>query len=123
MNSQDSINLVALQNQYNEINSQRSQLQDEIALQDAQIAQLLDNKKASDLLSDAAKRSILFLQRRVTYDSTKLVDLQNAYMKLSREFQDYKMKHPEMYDPSANEETDAADTNNLKLNLKFELSA
>ena len=121
-NSQDSVNLLLLQKQYNTLNNQRSQLQDELALQDAQIGELLNNKKAASLLSDEAKRSIQFLQRRATFDSTKLADLQEAYARLSREFQDYKINHPEMYSPDGREETDAADTNSLKLNLKFQLS-
>ena len=86
------------------------------------IAELLDNKNAASLLNDQAKRSIEFLQRRVTFDSTKLAQLQEAYAKLSRDFQNYKIKHPEMYSPVGREETDAADTNSLKLNLKYELS-
>lgn len=121
-NSQDSVDMLLLQKQYNALNNQRSQLQDELALQDAQIGELLNNKKAASLLSDEAKRSIQFLQRRVTFDSIKLADLQEAYARLSREFQDYKIKHPQMYSPDGREETDAADTNSLKLNLKFELS-
>ncbi len=121
LNSQDSIRLAALQNQYNDLNGQRSQLQDQLASQNAQLAQLLDNKRTSDLLSDNDKRLIQFLQRKITFDSTKLADLQEAYAKLSREFRDYRIKHPESYVPAV-EETDAADTNSLKLNLHYELS-
>jgi len=120
LNSQDSIRLAALQNQYNNLNGQRSQLQDQLASQNDQLAQLLNNKRTSDLLSDKDKRWIQFLQREVTFDSTKLADLQEAYAKLSREFQDYRFKHPEPYiSPIV---PDEADTNSLKLNLHYELS-
>lgn len=115
----DSLKMDSLQNRFAEINSQRSQLKNEIALQDAQIAELLDNKKASALLSDQAKSSIEFLQRRVTFDSIKLLDLQQAYAKLSLEFQDYRRKHPELIRPKpviAHPE----DTNSLKLKVSFE---
>jgi hypothetical protein len=121
-NSDDSLHMISLQNQYNDLNNQRSQLQDELALQNAQIAELLGNKKAAALLNDEAKRSIQFLERRVSYDSTKLSQLQEAYARLSREFQDYKIKHPEVYSPEGRKESDPADTNSLKLNLKYELS-
>ena len=120
--SGDSIQLDSLQQQFNNINNQRSQLKNEIALQDAQIAELLDNKNAASLLSDEAKRSLQFLQRRVTFDSIKLVDLQEAYTKLSRDFQDYRIKHPERYSAFERKENDVADTNSLKLRLHFELS-
>lgn len=91
-------------------------------MQDAQIAELLDNKKASSLLSNEAKRSIDFLQRRVTFDSTKLADLQKAYATLSRQFQEYRVKHPERYSPSGQIADDVSDTNSLKLNVHFEFS-
>ncbi|MEO8822429.1 MAG: ATP-binding protein [Ginsengibacter sp.] len=118
----DSLKMDSLQQLFAKIDNQRSQLKNELALQDAQITELLDNKNASALLSDDAKRSIQFLQRRITLDSTKLTDLQEAYAKLSREFYDYKMKHPEPYSPVGRREDDVADTNSLKLNLHFELS-
>lgn len=121
LHSQDSIRLAALQNQYNDLNAQRSQLQDQLASQNAHLAQLLDNKRTSDLLSDKDKQLIQFLKRQITLDSTKLADLQEAYAKLSHEFQDYRIKHPEP-DTPPRPEPDTADTNSLKLNLHYELS-
>lgn len=122
MATADSLKLDSLLGSFAEINNQRSQLKKEIALQNAQIASLLDNKNASDLLSDEAKRSIGFLQRRVSFDSTKLADLQKAYAELSKQFYDYKLRHPEMYSPTRRLGSDVADTNSLKLKLHFELS-
>ena len=116
----DSLKMDSLQNRFIEINNQRSQLRDEIALQDAQIAELLNNKKASALLNEQAKRSIEFLQRRVTFDSIKLVDLQQAYAKLSLEFQDYRRKHPELIRPKQLITAHPEDTNSLKLKVTFE---
>ena len=118
----DSLKLDSLQKRFAEINNQRSILKNEIASQNARIAELLGSNTASALLTDEAKRSIQFLQRQVTFDSTKLADLQEAYAKLSREFQDYRMKHPEMYSPSGREEDNVADTNSLKLKVHFEFS-
>ncbi len=120
--SEDSVHLLSLQQKYADLNNQRLKLQNELDLQDAQIAELMNSKNAATLLSDEEKRSIQFLQRRVTFDSTRLSDLQKAYAKLSKDFQDYKIKHPEMYSPEGTAESDAADTNSLKLNLKYELS-
>ena len=120
--SDDSLSLITLQRRYDSINSKRSQLQNELALQNAQITELLDNKNAAALINDEAKRSIEFLKRRVTYDSTKLADLQEAYAKLSHEFHDYKIAHPEKYVPTNVTETEPADTNSLKLKLHYELS-
>ncbi|RNI39758.1 ATP-binding protein [Hanamia caeni] len=116
----DSLKTDSLQNRFAEINNQRSQLKNEIALQDAQIAELLDNKKASALLNDQAKSSIEFLQRRVTFDSIKLLDLQQAYTKLSLEFQDYRRKHPELIRPKQPVIAHPEDTNSLKLKVSFE---
>ncbi len=118
----DSLQLDSMQNRFAEINNQRSILKNEIASQDARIAELINNNNASALITDQAKRSILFLQRRVTFDSTKLADLKEAYAKLSREFQDYRIKHPELYSPSGRIDDNAADTNSLKLNVHFEFS-
>lgn len=122
MATADSLRLDSLQISFAEISNQRSQLKNEIALQSAQIAELLDNKNAAALLSDEDKRSIQFLQRRVIFDSTKLSDLQKAYAELSKQFYDYKLKHPEMYSPTGRLGSEVADTNSLKLKLHFELS-
>ena len=121
-NKDDSIHLAFLQKQFDDLNNKKSQLQSNLDLQDAQIAELMNSKNAATLLSDEAKRSIQFLQRRVTFDSTKLVDLQKAYAQLRKDFRDYRIKHPEMYIPDGVGESDAADTNSLKLHLKYELS-
>ena len=116
----DSLKMDSLQNRFTEINNQRSQLKNEIALQNAQIAELLNNKKASALLDEQAKHSIELLQRRVTFDSIKLVDLQQAYAKLSLEFQDYRRKHPDLIRPKPMIATHPEDTNSLKLKVSFE---
>jgi len=112
-----------MQRKFDNLNSQKSELQNIIDSQNARINDLLNSEKNAELLSKEAKRSIGYLQQRVTFDSTKLSDLQNAYADLSRQFYDYKMKHPEMYSPDGRKPAeDLADTNSLKLNLHYELS-
>ena len=108
----DSLKMDSLQNRLAGINNRRSQLKNEIALQDAQIAELLNNKKASALLDDQAKRSIELLQRRVTSDSIKLLDLQQR-------FDDYRRTHPDLIRPKPMIATHPEDTNSLKLKLSF----
>ena len=121
-NTKDSI-LALMQKQFGNLNSQKSELQNNIELQNARINDLLNNKKSFDLLSQQAKRSIGYLQQRVTFDSTKLSDLQKSYADLSKQFYDYKMKHPEIYSSDGRTpETDLADTNSLKLKLHYDLS-
>jgi hypothetical protein len=119
-NENDSIHLAFMQNQFENLKNQKSELQNNIDLQNARINDLLN----TDALQSAeAKRSIQYLKQRVTFDSTKLSDLQKAYADLSRQFYDYKIKHPEMFSPEGRkQEIDAADTNSLKLNLHYELS-
>jgi hypothetical protein len=122
-NTKDSI-LALMQKQFGNLNNRKSELENNIDSQNARINDLLNNKKYSDLLGEQTKRSIGYLQQRVTFDSTKLSDLQKAYADLSKQFYDYKMKHPEMYAPDGRKpETDAADTNSLKLNLQYTLGS
>ncbi len=119
----DSIRLNSMQRKLDNLNSQKSELQNNIDSQNARINDLLNSKKNAELLSEEAKRSIGYLQQRVTFDSTKLSDLQKAYTNLSKQFYDYKMKHPEMYSPDGRKPAeDLADTNSLKLKLHYDLS-
>ena len=120
-NNEDSIHLTLLQKQFESLSNQKSRLQNNLALQDARISDLLNHKRDADLALEEERRDVLFLQGRVTFDSTKLSELQIAYTQLSRDYQDYKIKHPEMYWPRQDQQTDAADTNSLKLNLRYVL--
>lgn len=123
MIQQGSTDLDSMKQQFKNLKNQKAELENNIDLQNSRINDLLNNKKADALLNEEAKRSIGYLQQRVTFDSIKLSDLQKAYADLSRQFYDYKMKHPEMYSPDGRKaEADLADTNSLKLKLKYDLS-
>jgi hypothetical protein len=119
-NINDSIHIAFLQKQFSDLNNQKSQLQNDIDLQKAQIADLLNDKKNSTLKNDAAKRMNNYLQRRLSFDSSKLVLLQKNYDDLRKKFHDYQVSHPEFYSPDGRQnDVDVSDTNSLKLNLHY----
>lgn len=119
-NQNDSIHMVSLQKQFDILSQQRSQLQNDMDLQKAQIAELLNDKNKFRLQSDETKRMNYFLQRQLSFDSNKLVLLQKNYDDLRKEFHDYRITHPEFYSPEGRKnEEDFADTNSLKLNLHY----
>ncbi len=123
MMQKDSSLLDSMNQQFKNLKNQKAELLNNIDLQNARINGLLNNEKNASLVNEEAKRLIGYLQRRVTFDSTKLSDLQNGYADLSKQFYDYKMKHPEMYSPDGRKpEENMADTNSLKLNLHYDLS-
>ena len=119
-NQNDSIHLALLQKQFDNLNSQRSQLQNDMDLQKAQIAGLLNEKEKLTSTNSAAKRMNDFMQRQLSFDSNKLVLLQKNYDDLRKEFHDYRINHPEFYSFAGRKnEEDFADTNSLKLNLHY----
>ncbi len=116
----DSIHLASLQNQFDNLNNQKSQLENDMGLRNAQIASLLADKRNAASMNDDAKRINNFLQRQLSFDSGKLVLLQKNYDDLRKEFQDYKIHHPEFYSfTKSKNEPDPADTNSLKLDLLY----
>lgn len=116
----DSIHMAFMQKQFDDLINQRSQLQNDMNLQKTQIDDLLNDKKKLTSTNSAAKRMNDFLQRQLSFDSSKLVLLQKNYDDLRKEFHDYRINHPEFYSFAGRKnEEDFADTNSLKLNLHY----
>lgn len=119
----DSANLALLQKQFNDLNNQKFLFQNNIALQNAQIDSLINNKKKVDIINNDLKRNIENLKRIISFDSDRLVLLQKNYDDLRKEYNDYRIKHPELYSPENRPaEDEQSDTNSLKLNLFYSSS-
>ena len=121
MNQKDS-EMAILQTQYNSLLDQKNTLASNLNKQKTQLDQLMSESQRPDLISADADRQIQFLQRQHTFDSTKLALLQNSYATLSRQFYDYKLKHPELFKKDGEVGFNEPDTNRISLNLHYSFS-
>ncbi len=119
-NEKDSVLLANLQNQYAELNFRKSELDNINIILNKKVNELTDNQNKTESVINELRRNVEDLKKLIHDDSIKFI---NQYDLLRREFNAYRLKNPEPYEPVSIKTTPGIpDSNSLQLNLYYSAS-
>jgi hypothetical protein len=101
---------------------QRAELESKAGLQLSKLTEMEKRQKRADSLNRSTIRQLRQAQQKRITDSLQFSFYKENYDKIRAEYEAYRRTHPFAYPPEAEPEvSDAADTNSLKLDLRYSL--
>jgi len=120
--SADSARYASLVQERQELQRQRADLEAKAGSQLSKLTEMEKRQKSADSLNRAVIRQLRQAQQQRITDSVQFSFYKENYGKIRAEYEDYRRTHPFAYPPEAEPiYSDAADTNSLKLDLRYSL--